>query len=165
MTGLSLIVAMDANRLIGNQNALPWHLPADLAHFKRMTLGKPVLMGRKTFQSIGRPLPGRRNLVISRNTDFEAEGCELASGLDEALAQVSTVDEAMLIGGASPYQQALPIVAQMYITRIHHEFNGDTWFPEFDGADWNLASREDFSMNQGYPYHFSFIRYVRKTNK
>ena len=162
MTVLSLIVAMDANRLIGADNGLPWHLPADLAFFKRVTLGKPVLMGRKTQQSIGRPLPGRRNIVISRDPGFQAEGCERAAGLDEALALVDGVEEAMLIGGASLYRQALPRVGQMYITRIHHEFGGDTWFPEFDDAEWRIEFHEDFEAGHKHEYNFSFMKYVRK---
>lgn len=162
MTVLSLIVAMDANRLIGADNGLPWHLPADLAFFKRVTLGKPVLMGRKTQQSIGRPLPGRRNIVISRDPAFRAEGCELAAGLDQALEMVAGVEEAMLIGGASLYQQALPRVEQMYITRIQHEFSGDTWFPEFDEAEWRIEFCENFEAGHKHEYNFSFIKYVRE---
>lgn len=162
MTTLSLIVAMDCNRLIGVNNQLPWHLPADLAFFKRVTLGKPVLMGRKTHQSIGRPLPGRRNIVISRNPDFRAEGCETAAGLDAALELVANAEEAMLIGGANLYAQALPRVEQMYITRIHHAFSGDAWFPEFDEADWRIEFRKDFEAGHKYEYNFSFIKYVRE---
>jgi dihydrofolate reductase len=162
MSVLSLIVAMDSNRLIGADNGLPWHLPEDLAFFKRVTLGKPVLMGRKTQQSIGRPLPGRRNIVVSRDPDFRAPGCELATGLDEALQLAADVEEVMLIGGASLYQQAMPRVGQMYITRIHHQFSGDTWFPEFDEGDWRIEFREDFDAGHKHEYNFSFIKYVRK---
>lgn len=162
MTTLSLIVAMDCNRLIGVDNQLPWHLPADLAFFKRVTLGKPVLMGRKTHQSIGRPLPGRRNIVISRNPDFRADGCETAAGLDAALELVANAEEAMLIGGANLYAQALPRVEQMYITRIHHRFKGDAWFPEFDEADWRIEFCEDFEAGHKHEYNFSFIKYVRE---
>jgi len=162
MSQLSLIVAMDNNRLIGANNALPWHLPADLAFFRRVTMGKPVLMGRKTHQSIGRPLPGRRNIVISRNPDFHAEGCELAPGLDEALRLAADADEVMLIGGASLYQQAMPRVEQMYITRIHHQFSGDAWFPEFDEGQWRIEFREDFEAGHKQEYDFSFIKYVRE---
>ena len=163
MTNLSLIVAMDQNRLIGDNNALPWHLPADLAFFKRTTMGKPILMGRKTYESIGRPLPGRRNIVISRNPEFQAAGCELVSGLDDALALTVSAEEIMLIGGASLYLQALPRITRMYITRIHHEFTGDTWFPEFDEKDWKVESREDFTADQSNPYPYSFVRLVRET--
>ena len=162
MSLLSLIVAMDSNRLIGANNGLPWHLPADLALFKRVTLGKPVLMGRKTQQSIGRPLPGRRNIVISRNPDFRAEGCELALGLDEALRLAADAEEVMLIGGASLYRQAMPRVGQMYITRIHHQFTGDTWFPEFDEDEWRIDFRQDFESGHKQEYNFSFIKYVRE---
>ena len=107
MTHLSLVVAMDENRLIGNDNQLPWHLPADLAFFKSTTMGKPIIMGRKTFDSIGRPLPGRRNIIITRNPDFSADGCEIVNDIDSALDRCSDQDELMLIGGASLYEQIL----------------------------------------------------------
>ena len=165
MTKLSLIVAMDNNRLIGVDNGLPWHLPEDLAFFKRTTMGKPILMGRKTHQSIGRPLPGRRNIVISRNSAFRAEGCELASSLDEAMDMVSDTEEAMLIGGASLYEQALPRVSSMYVTRIDHEFSGDAWFPDFDENDWRVDFRENFESDHKHKYKFSFIKYVREFQK
>jgi dihydrofolate reductase len=162
MTELSLIVAMDDNRLIGSNNNLPWQLPADLAFFKRTTMGKPIIMGRKTFTSIGRPLPGRRNIVITRDPDFDAAGCEIADGIPTALALCSDVDEAMLIGGASLYQQTIDQATQLYITRIHHGFEGDTWFPEFDLQVWKQASREDHQADSRNPHAYSFIKFVRE---
>ena len=162
MTNLSLIVAMDKNRLIGNANQLPWHLPADLAFFKRTTMGKPIVMGRKTFESIGRPLPGRRNIVITRNPQFSAEGCEIVNSIDVALASCSDHEELMLIGGASLYQQTMEEASCMYITQIYHCFSGDTWFPEFDSAQWKIENQQDFDADQGNPYAYSFVKYVRE---
>ena len=162
MTDLSLIVAMDDNRLIGSNNNLPWQLPADLVFFKRTTMGKPIIMGRKTFVSIGRPLPGRRNIVITRDPTFSAAGCEIANGIPAALALCSDVEEAMLIGGASLYQQTIEQATQLYITRIHHSFVGDTWFPEFDLQVWKQASREDHQADSSNPHAYSFIKFVRE---
>ena len=162
MTRLSLIVAMDENRLIGNANQLPWHLPADLAFFKRTTMGKPIVMGRKTFESIGRALPGRRNIVITRNPHFSAAGCEVVDAIDAALASCSDQDELMLIGGASLYQQTMEQVSCMYITRIYHCFSGDTWFPEFDPARWTIENQQDFDADQRNPFAYSFVKYVQE---
>ena len=162
MTSLSLIVAMDENRLIGRNNDLPWRLPADLAFFKRTTMGKPIIMGSKTFVSIGRPLPGRRNIVISRDPGFKAEGCDLVDGVQPALALCSDVEEAMLIGGASLYQQTLPLATQLYVTRIHHSFEGDTWFPAIDTSVWQQSTREDHDADLDNPYAYSFIKFIRE---
>jgi dihydrofolate reductase len=162
MTQLSLIVAMDENRLIGSANQLPWHLPADLAFFKRTTMGKPIIMGRKTYESIGRPLPGRRNIVITRDPHFSAEGCEIVNAIDQALTSCSDHDELMLIGGASLYQQTMEQASCMYITRIYHRFNGDTWFPEFDSAQWTIAEQQDFDVDEKNPFAYSFVKYVRE---
>ena len=162
MKNLSLIVAMDENRLIGSNNSLPWHLPADLAYFKRTTMGKPVVMGRRTFESIGKPLPGRRNIVITGNADFNAPGCEIADSIEAAMSLVHENDEVMLIGGASLYQQTIERATKLYITRIHHAFKGDTWFPEFDLSDWKEEYREDFEADHSNRYAYSFIEYVRE---
>ena len=161
MTKLSLIVAMDQNRLIGRDNQLPWHLPADLRYFKTTTLGKPILMGRKTYESIGRPLPGRRNIVISKNAEFSAPGCDLVGAIDEALALCGDAPEAMLIGGASLYAQTLELADTLYITRIHHSFEGDAWFPEFDPAQWQIEKQQDFDADHDNPYPYSFIKFGR----
>jgi len=162
MTRLSLIVAMDDNRLIGNKNKLPWHLPADLAFFKRTTMGKPIVMGRKTFQSIGKPLPGRRNIVITRDTAFSAPGCVVTGSIEAAMVLTREDDEVMLIGGASLYQQTLARATQLYITRIHHSFEGDTWFPEINLGEWKEENREDFEADHCNQYAYSFIKYVRE---
>ena len=161
MTRLSLIVAMDENRLIGSDNALPWHLPADLAYFKRTTMGKAIVMGRKTFESIGRPLPGRRNIVVSRNPDFSAAGCEVVADIDGALAICAGDEEIMLIGGASLYRQILPRADRLYLTLIHHAFDGDTWFPELNPDQWREENRQDFDADDRNPYAYSFIDLIR----
>ena len=162
MTELSLIVAMDDNRLIGSNNDLPWQMPADLAFFKRTTMGKPIIMGRKTFASIGRPLPGRRNIVITRDSGFSATGCEIANGIEAALSLCSEAEEVMLIGGASLYQQTIDQATRLYITRIHHSFEGDTWFPEIDLGLWKQESREDHDADHDNPYAYSFMKFVRE---
>jgi dihydrofolate reductase len=159
---ISLIVAMDENRLIGNDNQLPWHLPADLAFFKRTTMGKPILMGRKTFESIGKALPGRRNIVITRDPSFNADGCEIVNSIEAALSLCADDEEVMLIGGASLYQQIIARATRMYITRIHHRFEGDTWFPAFDSNDWKIESQQDFDADQNNSFAFSFVKFVRE---
>ncbi|MGD2171697.1 MAG: dihydrofolate reductase [Gammaproteobacteria bacterium] len=162
MTQLSLIVAMDENRLIGSARGLPWRMPADLEYFKRTTMGKPVVMGRVTFESIGRALPGRRNIVITRDPQFSAADCEVAGGIDEALALCAEADEIMLIGGASLYRQTLQRASRLYLTRIHHSFEGDTWFPEFEESDWQLESEQRFEADSSNPYAFSVQKFVRE---
>jgi dihydrofolate reductase len=160
-TSLSIITAFDRNRLIGRDNALPWHLPADLAFFKKTTLGKPIIMGRKTYESIGRPLPGRRNLIVSRNSGFQAKGCEVCSSVDEALGLAQDQPEAMLIGGASLYQQALERAHTLYVTEIHAVFDGDAWFPEIKPAQWRESWREDHAADERNPHAYSFVKYSR----
>ena len=162
MPKLSLICAMDNNRLIGSNNALPWHLPADLAFFKRTTMGKPIIMGRKTYQSIGRPLPGRQNIVITRDSSFSAPGCDVSPGIDAALKLCSDADEAMLIGGASLYEQTLAMADNLFITLIDGEFDGDTWFPQIDFDVWGVEFREDYSADERNPNDYSFVKYVRE---
>jgi len=155
---LSIIAAMDRNRLIGNNNQLPWHLPADLKFFKRTTLGKPILMGRKTFESIGRPLPGRRNIIISRNPAYQAEGCETALSVQEALELVKDSEEIMLIGGASLYEQALPLAKRLYLTLIEAEFVGDSWFPNYlQQRKWQEISREEHPADDKNRLTYAFV--------
>lgn len=162
MKKISLIVAMDENNLIGSKNGLPWHLPADLAFFKRTTMGKAIVMGRKTFESIGKPLPGRHNIVVTRDPKFIAEGCDIAHGIDAAITLCKDDEEIMLIGGANLYQQSFALVTDMYITRIHHVFDGDTWFHEFDEGEWKLENRENFDADHSNPYAYSFTKFVRE---
>ena len=161
MTRLSIIVAMDEQRLIGSGNGLPWPLPADLAFFKRTTMGKPIIMGRKTYESIGRPLPGRRNIVVTRDPGFNVAGCNVVNSIDDALALCGDDEEAMLIGGASLYAQTIDRADCLYITRIRHSFDGDTWFPDYDQSAWTLVTREDFAPDRSNSYPYSFLKFIR----
>jgi len=152
---------MDSNRVIGKNNNLPWHLPADLAYFKQTTMGKPVIMGRKTFDSIGKALPGRKNIVLTRDNNFEAPDCEIATDIDQAMSKVDGSLEVMLIGGASLYEQTIHIADIIYLTLIHHEFSGDTWFPEINPKNWELESRDDFERDEKNQFAYSFLKYLR----
>lgn len=154
---ISIIVAMDENRVIGNHNQLPWHLPADLKHFKQLTLDKPVIMGRKTYESIGKPLPQRRNIIISRQADFSALDCEVVASLDAALNLTANENERMIIGGAQIFQAALPMVTTIYLTVIHHSFEGDVFFPALDMQQWRETSREVHQPDEKNNYSYSFI--------
>ncbi len=153
---LSIVVAMDDNRLIGNNNQLPWHLPADLAYFKKLTTGKSILMGRKTYDSIGRPLPNRRNIVITRNSKISISGCEVVSSIEKALILTKDEDEVMVIGGASLCEQLLPQVNRLYITKIDGEFEGNIYFPQYDDLNWCQVSCESYPKDiaNAYSHHF-----------
>lgn len=157
---ISLIAAMDENRLIGSNNGLPWHLPADFKHFKEVTMGKPVIMGRKTFESIGRPLPGRKNVVVSR-TGFSAKGVISAASIDEALTEVAGVEEVMIIGGANFYEQMLSKADRMYLTHVSASCQGDAWFPEYSLDEWVITSRQDYKADEKNNYNFSVVEYKR----
>lgn len=154
---LSLIVAMDTRRVIGQENRLPWHLPADLQHFKRITMGKPILMGRKTWESIGRPLPGRTNIIITRDAAYTAEGCIVVHSVDAALEAARGHDEVMLIGGAQLYRQLLPRADRLYITQVEGEFTGDAWFPELDPAEWREVARSTHAPDEKNAHACTFI--------
>ena len=158
---VSLIAAMDKNRLIGIENGLPWHLPADFIHFKQITMGKPIVMGRKTFESIGKPLPGRKNIVISR-TGFDVPGVITVDSIDKALAEVADEEEVMVIGGASFYEQMIGRADRMYLTHVDAECKGDAWFPAFDMRDWDVLSRENYSADGKNNYSFETVTYQRK---
>lgn len=160
---ISLIVAMGENRVIGADQRMPWHLPADLKRFRQTTMGRPILMGRKTHESIGRPLPGRQNIVLSSRRDYAAPGCVVVHSLDEALREAGG-GEAMVIGGASLYRECLPLAERIYLTLIHREFAGDTFFPgfpEFDRAAWREAAREDVDNDPDSGLSYSFLRLER----
>ena len=159
---LSIIVAMDRNRLIGSNNGLPWRLPADLKHFKAITLGKPIIMGRKTYESIGRPLPERHNIVVSRTAVFSAPGCTTVSSADAALEAAGVVPEVVVIGGAQLYTQLLPRVRRIYLTQIDAAFDGDTWFPELDEVLWHETARENHAPDDRNPYAYSFVVLERR---
>lgn len=161
---VSLIVAMGENRVIGNKNELPWHLPEDLKYFKRVTMGHPVIMGRKTFESIGRPLPGRKNIVISAQEDYVAEGCTVLHSIEEVLMlnEKNPGEEYFVIGGAEIYKALLPVADRLYITFIYEKFEGDTVFPPFKINEWELVSRQKGLKSEENPYDFEFLVYERK---
>ncbi|NOQ90403.1 MAG: type 3 dihydrofolate reductase [Gammaproteobacteria bacterium] len=150
---ISIIAAMDRNRLIGNKNRLPWHLPADFAHFKSVTMGKPIIMGRKTYESIGKPLPGRTNIVLSRNSETQFEGTICVSSFEDAVAAVPDAEEVMVIGGSTIYEMLLPQADRLYFTYVDAEFDGDAWFPEFDDKQW--AEKESVLLQADEKNHFN----------
>ncbi|MDE1942522.1 MAG: type 3 dihydrofolate reductase [Betaproteobacteria bacterium] len=158
---LSLIVAMTENRTIGANNAMPWHLPADLAFFKATTLGHPVIMGRKTFESIGRALPGRRNIVVSRNPGYLAQGCDTVTTIHQSLQQAGSAPEIFVIGGAQLFELALPQARRIYLTRIHATLDGDTFFPELDPAEWQEISRQHRPRDQKNAFDLTFLTLER----
>ncbi|OJZ17113.1 MAG: diacylglycerol kinase [Thiobacillus sp. 65-29] len=158
---VSIIAALAKNRVIGIENRLPWRLPEDLAHFKALTLGHPVLMGRKTFESLGRPLPGRTNVVITRNCDYRPENCLVAESIPAALALCRDSDEVFFIGGAELYAQAIPLADRLYLTEVDIDAQGDAWFPEYDRGAFREMSREPHVGAKGDPLHFDFVVYVR----
>lgn len=152
---ISLVVAMDRNGLIGRDGDLPWRLPNDLKHFKRLTVGKTVLMGRKTWISLGRPLPDRDNWVLTRDPQFAAEGCRVFHHLDDALA-AHAGDELMVIGGAELYWQTLPLAQRLYITEVDAHLDGDTHFPALDATQWRLVFEEPHPADDRHAYAYSF---------
>lgn len=158
---ISLLVAMDNNRLIGRDNDLPWHLPADLAYFKRVTMGKAIIMGRKTFESIGRPLPGRENIIITRNIEFKADGCKVIHSVEEILEMNQYDKELFIIGGAEIFKEILPHADRLYITEIDAIFSGDTFFPEFSSKEWKESSSEKGPRDEKNPYDYDFVVYER----
>lgn len=153
---ISMIAAMANDRIIGKDNEMPWHLPADFVWFKRCTMGKPVVMGRKTYASIGRPLPGRQNIVISRDPDLKIEGVDVVSSVEAALAQAGDAEEVMIIGGGSIYQTCLPRADKLYLTYINAELDGDTRFPDW-GRDWSETHREHYSADEKNQYDMDFV--------
>ncbi len=158
---ISIIVAMAANRVIGKDNQLPWYLPADLKYFKETTMGKPILMGRKTWESIGRPLPGRTNIVITRDENYDAPGCVVVHSINDAMQAAAKQDEVMVIGGAELYRQILPRTDSIYLTRINEDFEGDTLFLELDSSEWQEVERLDCDADDKNPYTYSFIKLDR----
>jgi len=156
---LSMIAAMGKNRVIGKDNDMPWHLPADLHHFKKTTLGSPIIMGRKTYDSIGRPLPGRLNIILSRNTEIEIEGCIVVDSLNKAivLAEQEMTEEVFITGGAHLYNKFLADADRLYITLIDEDFEGDTFFPDYTQLSWKEVSREDHLADDKNIHNYSFI--------
>jgi dihydrofolate reductase len=154
---IALIAAMDRNRLIGDGDRLPWRLPADLRRFRALTMGKPIVMGRRTHESIGKALPGRHNIVLSRSADFKAPNCVVVTDWQQAVREAGDAPELMVIGGAQLYAEALPRAERMYLTLLHSSFTGDTWFPEYDAGDWREVSREDHPRDEESPCAYSFV--------
>ena len=144
---LSIVVAVAANNVIGVDGGLPWHLPEDLRRFRQLTMGKPIVMGRLTHESIGRALPGRRNVILSRQDDFLADGCDVVASIEEALELLRDEEEVMIIGGGNIYEQFLPMAQTIYLTRVDADLQGDTFFPELCAEDWELIGRDEYPAN------------------
>jgi len=159
---LSIIVAMTLNRVIGANNTMPWHLPADLAFFKATTLGHPIVMGRKTYQSIGRPLPGRRNIVVTRDPAFKAPGCEVVHSVEGSLLQAGEDPEIFVIGGEALFCSILPAAQRIYLTQIHGEIPGDTYFPEIERTQWQEVARVEKPRDAHNAYDLTFITLNRR---
>ena len=159
---LSIIVAMAKNHTIGINNSLPWRCPEDLKYFKALTMGHHMIMGRKTFDSIGKPLPGRTTVVVTRNADLEIAGCVIAHSLKEAIAACAGDDEIFIVGGAELYRQAVPLADTLYITEIQQDVEGDAHFPEFDISAWQETSREVRTQDTPQPLEFHFVTYRKK---
>ena len=155
---IKIIVATSKNKVIGNNNELIWKLSSDLKRFKELTTGHPVVMGRKTYESIGKPLPNRRNIIITRNLEYEVNGCEVVYSLEEAL--LLTNNDCFIIGGGEIYKQSLEVADKIYLTLVHQEFEGDTQFPELN-SEWAKMSRNDFEADDKNEYNYSFIEYDR----
>lgn len=159
---LSIIVAVSENNVVGKENKLPWKLSADLKRLKSLTMGHHIIMGRKTWESLGKALPGRINVVITTDKNFKAEGGVVVHSLNEALAFSSADDEIFIFGGGKIFKEAMPLVNKIYITRVHSIIDGDTFFPVLDRSDWKEISREDFKADEKNQYNYSFLTLVRK---
>jgi len=159
---VSIIVAASTNNVIGAGGKLPWKIPDDLKRFKRLTMGKPIVMGRLTFDSIGRPLPGRQNIVITRQPGFVARGSDVVDSPAAALRAAADADEVMIIGGSQIYDLFLPTADRIYLTRVHAEIDGDACFPDIDDNEWTLVERESHEAGEGNEYAFDFLTYARR---
>lgn len=155
---ISLIAAVSKNRVIGDSNKLIWHLPADLKRFKDLTVGNSILMGRKTYESIGRPLPNRRNIIITKDENYKVDGCEVVNSIEEAL--LLTSNDCFIIGGGEIYKQTIDLADKIYLTIIDGDFTGDTTFPELPKS-WYVSSKDDFSADEKNAYNYSFILYEK----
>lgn len=162
MSIISIVVAMDRLQAIGKDGGMPWHLPADLKYFRQITWGKPIVMGRKTHESIGKPLPGRENIVISHNPRWQSPGCIVVPSLENALAHTADTPETMIIGGATIYQLALPLAQRIYLTEVHADIGGDVYFPLFDQQEWQELSRSDHPADTANRYAYSFVQLQRR---
>lgn len=163
---VSIIVAIARNRAIGCANKLLWHISEDMRRFKAITTGHPVIMGRKTFESIGRPLPNRTNVVITRMPEsYDPAGCTVVGSLIEAIEMFPRDEEIFVIGGGEIYEQALPLAEKLYLTIVHDDYEADTFFPEWDPKEWTEISRESYSKGEEFDKSFTFVDYVRKDKK
>ena len=159
---INVIVAKASNNVIGAKNELIWHLPNDLKHFKNLTSGHPIIMGRKTFESLGRPLPNRTNIVITRDKNWQGENVAKEFSLEKAIESAKKINEDIyIIGGGNIYKQAMEFADVLYITEVHHEFEGDTYFPEIDEEIWEEVDRENFMKDEKHPYAYSYVTYKR----
>lgn len=159
---LSIIVAVAQEGVIGRNNDLIWHISEDLRHFKAVTSGHPIIMGRKTYESLGRPLPNRTNVVITRRSDLDAEGCTVVGSLEEAIKLFPTTEEVFIIGGGQIYAQAMPLADRFYLTEVEAPFEGDTFFPEWDRAEWEVIEEQRFERGEKFEYPFTFLTLERK---
>lgn len=160
---IAIVVAVADNGVIGRDNQLIWHLPDDLKHFKNITLNHPIIMGRRTFEAIGRPLPKRRNIVVTRQADWQAEGCEVTFSVPDALETARATDEQIfVIGGGEIYRQALPAADTVYLTEVHHDFEGDVVFPDLLPGEWREETRERHEPDDKHAYAFSFVTLRRR---
>lgn len=159
---ISIIVAVASNGIIGGGNSMLWHISEDLRRFKRITSGHPVIMGRKTFEAIGRPLPQRRNIVITRQKDYAHEGITVVGSLEEAIDMFAPEEEVFVTGGGQIYAQALPLAEKLYLTTVMRDYEGDTKFPEWDRNEWREVSREYHDRGENYPYPFEYTDWERK---
>ncbi len=159
---ISIIVAVAENNVIGKDNSLIWHLPRDLKHFKETTSGHYIIMGRKTFESNGKPLPNRTNVIITRDKNFKAEGCIVVHSFEDALKESKSDSEAFIIGGGVIYEMAMPLTDRIYLTKIHHSFEGDTYFPEINMDEWNITDQRDFEPDEKNKYSFTILTLDRK---
>jgi dihydrofolate reductase len=160
---ISLIVAMASNRAIGLNNQMPWHLSADLKRFKQITMGHPIIMGRLTFEAIGKPLPGRTNIIVSRNPSYQQEACVVVDSIEAAINHGCQLDdEVFVVGGSTMYEATLPMANSLYITQINQDFEGDTFFPDFDRGLWTEVEREDVMDDTNVSFTYSFLKSERK---
>ena len=160
---VSMIVAASANNVIGADAGLPWRLPEDMRRFKEITMGKPMIMGRFTYETIGKALPGRRSIVLTRQADYKQEGIDVVTTTDAALELAGDADEVMIIGGGKVYEQLLPMTDRIYLTRVHEEFDGDTFFPEINEDEWRIVSSEPLPPNDEHAFSISFQTLERIT--
>jgi dihydrofolate reductase len=160
---ISLLVAMDENRVIGKNNKLPWHLPADLQYFKRITMGHPIVMGRKTFDSIGRLLPGRENVIVTRSNEYQQNGAVILHSIEEIIRYANAHhDEVFVIGGAEIFKEILPAADKLYSTNIHHSFEGDVFFPDINETEWTILSKTEGKVDAKNLYPHDFIVYGKR---